>query len=131
MTDTDNARMLGRVRNIISTVELDCRCRDKLDQALQRFADLELRRDLIGLIADGRRQSQRIAALLDLLRELDEIQAEESDRSIFEELALLFDAIAAAAAEGAGDMRRLASLLPGDERKGGEAGLVAPFPPRP
>lgn len=101
---------LDRIRAVIRTVELDCACREKLDQALHRFEALEQRRALRDLIHDARRQSEQIAAMLDLLRELDDIRVEEQDGSVFEELALLFDAIATAAATGADDMRRFGRL---------------------
>lgn len=111
--DIAGAVSLGRIRAVIRTVDLDCECREKLDQALRRFEALEQRRALRDLIHDARRQSERIAAMLDLLRELDDIRVDERDGSVFEELALLFDAIAAAAAAGAGDMRRFGLLHDG------------------
>ncbi|KAF0228134.1 MAG: hypothetical protein FD175_2240 [Beijerinckiaceae bacterium] len=111
---------IGRIRAIIRTVDLDCECRDKLDLALDRFELLERRRHLRTLIQDARHQAEQIASMLDLLRELDEIRADESDGSVFEELALLFDAIAVAAATGARDMRHFRTL---------HAGLPAPETP--
>ena len=108
---------IERIRAIIRTVDLDCKCRDKLDLALDRFELLEQRRNLRALIQDARRQAEQIASMLDLLRELDEIRADESDNSVFEELALLFDAIATAAASGAQDMRKFRTV---------HAGLPAP-----
>lgn len=108
--DIAGAVSLDRIRAVIRTVELDCECREKLDQALHRFEALEQRRALRDLIHDARRQSEQIAAMLDLLRELDDIRVEERDGSVFEELALLFDAIATAASTGAGDMRRFGRL---------------------
>jgi hypothetical protein len=113
---------IQRIRAIIRTVELDCECRDKLDLALDHFELLELRRDLRALIQDARRQAEQIAAMLDLLRELDEIRSDESDNSVFEELALLFDAIAVAAETGARDMRNFRTLhasLPAPETPDG------------
>lgn len=101
---------IDRIRAVIRTVELDCECRDKLDLALDRFELLEQRRHLRTLIQDARRQAEQIAAMLDLLQELDEIRTDESDNSVFEELALLFDAIATAAATGARDMRNFSTL---------------------
>lgn len=101
---------IERIRAIIRTVDLDCECRDKLDSALNRFEQLERRRHLRTLIQDARHQAEQIAAMLDLLRELDEIRADESDGSVFEELALLFDAIAIAATSGAHDMRNFRAL---------------------
>jgi hypothetical protein len=101
---------MERIRAVIRTVDLDCECRDKLDLALHRFEVLERRRNLRVLIQDARWQAEQIAAMLDLLRELDEIRTDESDDSVFEELALLFDTIAVAAATGAEDMRKFRTL---------------------
>lgn len=110
---TASSAPIQRIRAIIQTVDLDCECRDKLDLALDRFELLEQRRHLRALIQDARRQAEQIAALLDLLRELDEVRFDENDNSVFEELALLFDAIAVAAVTGAGDMRNFRALHAG------------------
>ncbi len=113
---------IERIRAVIRTVDLDCECREKLDLALHRFEIMEQRRNLRILIQDARRQAEQIASMLDLLRELDEIRADESDNTVFEELALLFDAIAAAAATGARDMRNFRTLhavQPGPEAPDG------------
>lgn len=99
------ASVIQRVRGIVGGLDLDCECRSKLDGALQRFEALEDRRQLRRLILDARHQSERIAALLDLARELDELTSEEPDLSVFEEIALLFDGMREAAALGADDMR--------------------------
>jgi hypothetical protein len=99
------ATVVHRVRGIVASLDLDCECRAKLDGALQRFESLEDRRQLRRLILDGRHQVERIAALLDLARELDEITADEPDLSVFEEIALLFEGMREAASLGANGMR--------------------------
>ena len=101
---------LARVRAVLATVNIDCECRERLSQALERFEALEQRRALRELIHDARRQADRIAAMLDFLRELNDVHIEEEDGSVFEELALLFDEIVAAGMEGAADMRRFGAL---------------------
>jgi hypothetical protein len=111
MGETSGIELLARVRAVLGTVDLDCACREKLDDALRRFEALEQRRGMRDLIADARAQCERVAALLDLLKELDEIQAEDTDLGVFDELALLFETIAAAAARGADDMRGYRALL--------------------
>jgi hypothetical protein len=111
MDKASGIALLARVRAVLATVEFDCACREKLDDALRRFEALEQRRGMRDLIADARVQCERVAALLDLLKELDEIQAEDTDHGVFEELALLFEAIAAAATHGAADMRGFRALL--------------------
>jgi hypothetical protein len=99
------ATVVQRVRGIVASLDLDCACRTKLDGALQRFEALEDRRQFRRLILDGRNQVERIAALLDLARELDELTMDEPDLSVFEEIALLFEGMRDAAARGANDMR--------------------------
>ncbi|KLK90891.1 hypothetical protein AA309_23515 [Microvirga vignae] len=101
--------LLNRVRAVLDTLDLDCRCRGKVDAALERFETLETRRQLRGLILDARHQAERIAALLELVGELDTIGTEETDVSVFKEIACLFEDIKAAAARGAEDMMRAAS----------------------
>lgn len=96
---------VARVRAILSSVELDCACRTKLDHALRRFADLEQQRHRRQLIADARAQAIRIKSLLELLRDLDEITISEPDGSVFAEITCLFDDIAEAANAGAKSMR--------------------------
>jgi len=111
MGETSGIELLARVRAVLGTVDLDCACREKLDDALRRFAALEQRRGMRDLIADARAQCERVAALLDLLKELDEIEAEDADLGVFDELALLFETIAAAGMRGAEDMRRFRELM--------------------
>ena len=98
--------LLARVRAVMDTLDLDCRCRGKVDAALERFETLETRRQLRGLILDARHQAERIAALLELVGEIDTIGTEETDVSVFKEIACLFEDIKTAAARGAEDMMR-------------------------
>ncbi len=97
-----------RLSAVIRDVELDCDCRARLDEALARFATLEEGRTARAHLADARRQRERIEAILAFLKDLDELVATEADRSVFAEIALLFDDIAAAAAEGSRSMQVLA-----------------------
>ena len=108
--------LLTRVRAVMDTLDLDCRCRGKLDAALERFEALENRRQLRGLILDARHQAERIGALLELVGELDTVSTDEADLSVFQEIALLFEDIKAAAKRGAEDMVRAGGLdLHGEE----------------
>jgi hypothetical protein len=104
------SHLLTRVRAVVGALDLDCRCRGKVDAALERFESLEMRRQLRGLILDARHQAERIAALLELVGELDTLTTDEADLSVFDEIALLFEDIKAAAARGADDMVRARSL---------------------
>jgi hypothetical protein len=108
------SHLLTRVRAVVGALDLDCRCRGKVDAALERFESLETRRQLRGLILDARHQAKRIAALLELVGELDTVTMDETDLSVFEEIALLFEDIRAAAARGAEDMTRAGRLGPRD-----------------
>jgi hypothetical protein len=108
------SHLLTRVRAVVGALDLDCRCRGKVDAALERFESLETRRQLRGLILDARHQAERIAALLELVGELDTVTMDETDLSVFEEIALLFEDIRAAAARGAEDMTRAGRLGPRD-----------------
>ncbi|MEE1609886.1 hypothetical protein [Microvirga sp. CF3016] len=110
MPETRPSRLLTRIRTVMGALDLDCRCRGKVDAALERFETLETRRQLRGLILDARHQAERIAALLELVGELDTITMDEPDLSVFTEIALLFEDISAAAARGAEDMVRAGSL---------------------
>lgn len=108
--------LLTRVRAVMNTLDLDCRCRGKLDAALERFEALENRRQLHGLILDARHQAERIGALLELVGELDTLSTDEADLSVFHEIALLFEDIKAAATRGAQDMIQAGGLdLRGEE----------------
>jgi hypothetical protein len=94
----DAGDLVSRLRRDLSMVEIDCACRTTLDSALNRFSALEHRRRLLAALADARRHRDWIAAQLGFLAELDDITECESDSTVFEEMALLFDEIAAAAA---------------------------------
>lgn len=123
MSEPASMELLARIRAVVATVDIDCDCREKLDDALRRFEALEQRRDMRDLIADARAQCDRVAALLDLLKELDDIRVEDTDHGVFDELALLFESVAAAAARGAQDMRRFRAML---TPAGRHAVVVAP-----
>lgn len=97
-----------RLAAVIRDVELDCDCRARLDEALARFATLEERRTARAHLTDARRQREKIEAILAFLKDLDELVATETDRSVFAEIAHLFDDIAAAATEGSRSLQVLA-----------------------
>jgi len=105
------ANLIERLRHVLLFSELDCRCRDTLAVALDRFSKLEQRRLSRRGIAQARDHKDRIAAILALLSELDQVTEGEQDRSVFEEMALLFIEIACSAQAGAIALRAI------DERK--------------
>lgn len=99
--------LVSRLRGIISSVALDCDCRQRVNDAIERFVALEHQRETRRHLLASRQHRTEIAALVDLLAELEEISWQEADRSVFGELAMVFDDIAQHALRGAEDLRRL------------------------
>lgn len=104
-----SARIAGRIRNVLSTVQLDCECRRRLHEALDRFVEQERHREDRRWLLEARRQRAAIAAMLELVGELEDIGWPESDRTAFDEIAHIFDDIAHAAQIGADAMRAMSS----------------------
>ena len=101
-------RVAARIRNVIGSVHLDCDCRKRLNDALDRFLEQEKFRDDRRHLLEARQQRTAISAMLDLLGELEEISWLETDRSAFAEIAHIFDDVAQAALAGAAAMRLMA-----------------------
>lgn len=101
--------VMRRIQTLIKGVDLDCDCRTRLDLALTRFATLEQRRWLRQHLVRARQHRERIEAILGFLQEVDELVATEPDRSVYAELALLFDEVAEIAREASLSMNRLAT----------------------
>ncbi len=99
-----------RLRRVLSGVDLDCQCRVTLEGALNRFTALEYRRHVRKALAGAREQRDQIVARLAFLAEIDELTEQEPDRSVFAEVAMLFDEIGAAASEASMAIRSVASL---------------------
>lgn len=112
-----DAAVIRRIRTVIDSVELDCECRARLDEALARFNALEEQRTMRQHLVLARQHRERIKAILDFLQEVDELMISEPDRSVYSELALLFEEVASTATEGALAMHSLAAL-----RQEGDAG---------
>jgi hypothetical protein len=98
-----------RLNRIIAGVALDCDCRLRVSDALERFAMQERDRQDRRNLMQARQHRSAIAGLIDLLAELEEIDWHESDRSVFGELAGIFDDIAHEASLGAATMRVISS----------------------
>lgn len=96
-----------RLAAVIKNLPLDCDCRRRLDDALERFAALEERRNAREHVANALRQRERIEAILVFLKDLDDLTAIEADRSVYAEIALLFEDIATFAREGSDAMRKM------------------------
>lgn len=102
----ENAGQLTqRIRNLISTVALDCDCRQRVNDALQRFVSQERSRHDRRFLMDARQQRASIAALVELLGELEDVSWQEGDRTVFGELAHIFDDIARMATLGSAAMQ--------------------------
>lgn len=104
---TPASELIGRLRRVLLPEQLDCSCRETLAGALARFDALEHRREARRALADARDQKGRIVALLAFLSDLDSLSETESDRSVFEEMALLFVEIGRSAETGAAALREL------------------------
>ncbi|MGH6760913.1 MAG: hypothetical protein ACRECW_04895 [Phyllobacterium sp.] len=103
--------MIQRIERLVDELELDCECRARLDGALNRFTELHWQRMARQHLICARQHRERIGAILSFLQELDELGAREPDRTVYVELALLFDEIAVIAQEGAASMNQLAAQL--------------------
>ncbi|CAH1680121.1 hypothetical protein BOSEA31B_14948 [Hyphomicrobiales bacterium] len=88
--DTPASELIVRLRRVLRPEGLDCACRETLDGALDRFDQLERRREARRRLTDARDHKIRIEALLSFLTDLDTLTEAETDRSVFEEMALLF-----------------------------------------
>ena len=84
------SQLIGRLRRVLRPEELDCDCREMLNGALARFDEQERRRETRRRLAAAREHKERIASILHFLSELDALTESESDRTVFEEFALLF-----------------------------------------
>ena len=105
--EEDAGHLTQRIRNLIGTVALDCDCRQRVNDALQRFAAQERHRHDRQCLLDARQHRASIAALVDLLGELEDVTWQEGDRSVFAELAHIFDDIAHMAAQGSAAMQMI------------------------
>ena len=106
-TVEDSVNLIERLRHVLLFSGLDCRCRETLAVALDRFSTLERRRLSRRGLAQARDHKDRIIAILSLLSELDQVTEGEQDRSVFEEMALLFIEIANSAQAGAVTLRAI------------------------
>ena len=99
--------LVWRIRALIDNAALDCDCRERVNDALQRFVDMEQQRVDRRHLLSSRQHRAAIAALMSLLADLEEVGWQEADRSVFGELALLFEDIARHALAGADDLRSM------------------------
>ena len=105
--DTPASELIVRLRRVLQPEGLDCACRETLDGALDRFDQLERRREARRRLTDARDHKIRIEALLSFLTDLDSLTEAETDRSVFDEMALLLVEIARSAEAGAAALRAM------------------------
>lgn len=112
LSDQPAARsMISEVRTALLGAGLDCECEEKAKQALDRLSALGVHAYADERLAKSRQQREAIRRLLPFLSELDELTSQEPDISAFEEAAVLFDEVAAAAHSGAAALRDTRELL--------------------
>ncbi|EKS30986.1 hypothetical protein [Afipia felis] len=99
--------LMGRLQVVLTRMDLDCNCREILSEALERFSDLESRRLSRRSLLRARDHKDRIDALLMLLSDLDQLTENEKDRTVFVEMALLFEEIGRSAEAGAAALRSI------------------------
>ena len=103
---TDMA-IVARLTAEIKEAPLDCECKPKLDETLAHFTVLEHQRTVHKHLLDARHCREQIETMIYYLNDLDELGPMEQDRSVYVDIALLFDDIAKIAHEGAYSMRQL------------------------
>jgi hypothetical protein len=108
--EEDTSALMGRLKAVLAHTDLDCGCQDKVRNAIDRFASLEQRRATRRRVTAARDHKERIAAILALLQELDQVTEKEPDRTVFLEMAMLFEDVAASAAAAAAGLRKVTEL---------------------
>ncbi|WFU50905.1 hypothetical protein [Sinorhizobium terangae] len=99
--DENLVAVFGQIRRLIDGAALECGCRARVDDLLLRFESLTARQREKRMLDQVRRRRRRIATIMELLHELDEIGYGDADRSVLVEARLLFEDIAEAALQGA------------------------------
>lgn len=103
---TDMA-IVARLTAEIKEAPLDCECKPKLDETLAHFTVLERQRTIHKHLLDARHCREQIETMIYYLNDLDGLGPTEQDRSVYVDIALMFDDIARIAHEGAYSMRQL------------------------
>jgi hypothetical protein len=116
--DSEALELIERMRIVLTQSNMDGHCREMLCSAFDRFLTLEARRLSKRFLHRARDQKKRIAATLALLAELDHLNEDEADHTVFSEMAQLFDEISLTAVAGSAalrDMDRVRTEFPPDE----------------
>lgn len=107
---TDMA-IVARLTAEIKEAPLDCECKPKLEETLAHFTVHERQHTVLKHFLDARYRREQIETMLYYLNDLDELGPTEQDRSVYVDIALLFDDIAKIAHEGAYSMRQLSEAI--------------------
>ena len=105
--NSDSLDLARRMRSVLTSSNMNGNCLEMLRSAFDRFLELETRRLSKRLLSSVRDQKQRIAALLSLLSDLDQITETETDHTVFVEMALLFEEISRTATAAAASLREV------------------------
>jgi hypothetical protein len=106
--------LVHRLTVALDKAHLDCGCRSQLDEVLSRFEKRERMRDARACLVSARTQREKIETALLFLNDLDDLTVTEVDRSVYFDVAMLFDSIVEMAQEGARSMRALVDLTADD-----------------
>lgn len=114
--------LVARMRSRFAEADLDCRCREEIENSLDDFAKANANAAFHVGLMQARAMREAIAKLCGYLVDLDELDASERDISVFGETAGVFEDISHAADTGAAAMRTAVSNHPRlPERGAGKA----------
>lgn len=105
--ETEMDAIADRIHALIAPHGVESEALGKVDAALRELVDQEHRRMERLHLVEARQHRSAVAALVDLLLDIEEISSSETDRTVFEEMAHLFDDIAMQARLGSEALRRL------------------------
>ncbi|MDN2566292.1 hypothetical protein N1F89_08665 [Aquibium sp. A9E412] len=99
-----------QIRDALLDADLDCGCEARARSTLDRLVleSVHLQAEL--RLGEARGRLDAVRRLTAFLAELDELEPDEPDLSAFEEVALLFQEMSAAALAGAAAVRSAAAL---------------------
>lgn len=110
------AVLVARMKSRLAEADLDCRCRDEIENRLHGLVDENALEAFAAALARARNMRAVLGNMLAYLAEIEDLGPEECDVSAFLEAAGLFDDIGHVAAEGASAMRAAAAIHPGVAR---------------
>lgn len=97
-----------RMARLLETLDLDCRCRERLRHAIAAFRDLEARRRERRALDRAFQSRAEILALVLLLDDLETVSEPVIDPSVCREMGEVFAEIESTARVAAAALRRLA-----------------------